>query len=143
MFFVGGSIRGGNAVTIPDEQNICLPVDGGGSRCQDLPVGAIAKADFFSALFEFRFWQLDRSFGINPRYTYTKQTPTVPEGAASARVHTIEVPIYLMHKVADVNSREFDFGTDLVGGVNVGWRSSGKNKGPFVTVFLSKAFGLP
>jgi hypothetical protein len=142
-FFAGASFRGGKAIAIPDSQNVCLDVAEKASRCVESPVGTIGKADFTSVTVEFRYWELNRSFGINPRYTFSKKTPEAPEGAASVKVHTFEVPIYLMHKVSDVNNRDFDFGSDLVGGVNVGWRDAGPNKGAFVSVFMSKAFGLP
>ena len=139
-FFFGGSFRAGNSISVPDKQNVCLTVAEGTSRCVESPVGTIAKADFVSATLELRYWELKRSFGINPRYTFSKQTP---DGAESVKVHTVEMPIYLMHKVSDITNPDFDFGSDLVGGVNIGWRDSGPNKGAFVTVFMSKAFGLP
>ena len=141
-FYFGGVIRGGESISVPDEQNVCLPAAGDATVCVDRPVGAVTTADFLSATVELRYWEIGRSFGLNPRYIYARNKANV-DGAAEKVTHTIEVPIYLLHKVSDITNRDFEFGSDLIGGVNVGYRKSGDRKGLFVAVFLSKAFGLP
>jgi hypothetical protein len=48
-----------------------------------------------------------------------------------------------MRLVKDIDNRDFEFGADLVGGVNVGFRTGGQRDGAFITLFFTKAFGLP
>ncbi len=141
-FFVGASFRGGKAVNVADPENFCLPATGGALECVELPEGQPGRSDFASFTFELRYWEIDKSLGLNPRYTRTSQTPDA-EGATTRLTHTFEIPIYFMRLVKDIDNRDFEFGADLVGGVNVGFRTGGQRDGAFITLFFTKAFGLP
>jgi hypothetical protein len=143
LFFAGMSFRAGSGLTVPDSRNICVSRTAGATECLDLPVGVPTKSTFRSLTVEYRHWELNRSLGVNPRYTYTRQQPDDVANPTPSVTHTFEVPLYFMHKVDDVNNRSFDFGSDLIGGVNLGWRKTSASEGPFVTLFLTKAFGLP
>ena len=141
-FFLGSSFRGGKAVNVTDPEEFCLPATGGALNCVELPEGQPSRTNFNSFTFELRYWEIDKSLGVNPRYTRTSQEDDVA-GATTRITHTFEIPIYFMRSVTDIGNRDFEFGADLVGGVNVGYRSGGQRNGAFVTLFFTKAFGLP
>ena len=140
LFYAGLSGRGGDTVTTPDKKNICRPLGSapGVSECFDTPVGSPTEASVFSLTAEFRYWAYDQSIGLNPRFTYTSEETTTKK-----TIKTFEVPIYFMHLAKDINVRDITFGADLTGGVSIGWRNDGSKTSPFVTLFLTKVFGLP
>lgn len=148
QFFAGASFRTGTTLKVPDAQDICVARGNGATECLTLPVGEPAKSSLDSLTIEYRHWERNRSIGFNPRFTYTRKKLDGVSDAPATMVRTFEVPVYFMHKVTDVTNPTFDFGSDLIGGVNIGWRktttgSSTTSDGPFITLFLTKAFGLP
>lgn len=147
LFYAGGSFRGGNSVKVGDPQKICRPIgSGSASECVEAPVGIPSPASSVSWVGEIRLWSWGamQSIGFNPRFTYTRLSPDTGDRRT---VRTIEAPIYFMHQVDDVNVPDVSFGADLVGGVSVGWRQSRTGakttEGAFVTLFLTKVFGIP
>lgn len=141
-FFAGLTLRGGRSVKVPDARNVCLPATAGILECSDLPVGTITTSGFNALTVEIRYWEIDNGLGINPKYTTTFQKVT-PSDDSGVRVHIFEVPVYLMRKVSDIAVPDVTYGADLVGGINFGYRSGGAQPGAFVSLFLTKAFGLP
>jgi hypothetical protein len=147
LFFAGTAFGAGSSVLQSDPQKICRPIGtAGATECVESPVGKPTIASTVSWTGELRFWSWGalQSIGFNPRYTYTRQRSDIGD---TRTVRTIESPIYFMHQVKDVTAPDVTFGADLIGGASVGWRQStigGKTKeGVFVSLFLTKAFGLP
>lgn len=142
LFYAGVSFRGGDSVKVPDEKNVCRPIGASGAlECVTAPVGAPVAANLMSVTLEYRHWAFNQTLGINPRWTFTRQRPN--GGGDERRIKTLEVPIYFMHQVKDIATPDVTFGADLAGGVNIGWRDDGTKDGAFVTLFLTKVFGLP
>jgi hypothetical protein len=144
LLFAGLSARAGNAARIPDKHNVCFPLAEPASalECLEAPIGEPTTSRFTSVTLEYRQWAYDQSIGFNPKFTYSTQRPDGSEGKSLA-VKTFEVPIYFIHQVKDLSVSDLSFGPDLAGGINIGWRDEGERSGPFFTLFLTKAFGLP
>lgn len=140
LYYAGMSFKGGTAIDVGDSRNICRALSGtAGTECLDAPLGAPTSASQESLTVEWRQWLHRQALGLNPRYSYVR---TKPDEAAAGAVHTVDIPIYFMRQVTDIDTPDVALGADLIGGVNVGWRS-GPQKGAFLSLFISKAFGLP
>jgi hypothetical protein len=147
LFFAGAAFNGGNGISVADTQKICRPSGtGGASDCVEGPVGEPTTASTITWTVEARFWSWGalQSVGFNPRYTHSRAKP---DSGDIKTVQTVETPIYFMQQVKDVANPDITFGADLIGGVSVGWRQTRTptkvQEGVFVTLFLTKAFGLP
>ena len=146
LFFVGFAFKAGDSVTVSTAQHICRPLTGGAAECLDAPVGRPTTASTVFWIGELRFWSWGslQSVGFNPRVTRVRQRP---DSGDTRITTTVEAPIYFMHQVKDVNAPGLTFGSDLIGGVSAGWRhtklGATTREGMFVTLFLTKAFGLP
>jgi hypothetical protein len=136
-FYTGFSIRRGDKLDAPDGGSFCVPLGTGALECFEGPRGAPVIGDQITTLVaEARIWTGSQTAGFNPRYTWAQ----TPDGHSD----TFEVPIFLMRQEKDINAPEFKFGADLIGGVSPGWRrGAASSNGWFVSVFLTKAFGLP
>jgi len=144
VFYAGVSTRLGHSASASDARHICRGEGTAGlSECFDLPVGTPAESTLKTITAELRQWSRSQTLGVNPRFTYSDVTVADKRTVSK----TFEVPFYFMRKVKDITVPDVDFGADLIGGVSVGWRSvkkpDGTKEGAFVSVFLSKAFGLP
>ena len=137
VFYGGISLRNGDKISADDAKDFCVPLASGASECFNGPPSAPVIGDRRTTIVvEARVWNYRQTAGFNPKYTWAQ--------TADGHGDTWEVPIYLMRQVTDVSQPDLKFGASLIGGVNPGWRQGASSgNGWFVTIFLTKPFGLP
>ena len=137
LFYAGVSYRNVGEVDVADPRNICTALTITATECFKLPVGEpVFDGSAQRVIAEVRIWAMNQSVGVHPSYTWVTVNNRTDEVA--------EMRFYFLHQVADIDSPDVKFGADLAGGVTFGVkRGVPDGKGRYITVFLTKKFGLP
>jgi len=130
--YFGGGVDVYRRFKATDERDICRPIGTGGFECDKFRVGAPTEKTGQSLEFESRLWVASATIGLNPKVNYDLKD----------KIWNVELPVYFLKVVADVDKPLFSGIPDLAGGVSVGWKS-GDSRGTYVLFFIGPTFKLP